>query len=166
MKKRPKPQKRKRMKIERTVHRNRLSAGRVYRVWPDYRRPFVVELRLARDGRRMRGLMNFHDGQKHADSVERNCMGLVRSFWDPKTRRPGIVRPRQVVARMYLNVRDLRERPSEIVSHECVHAAMAWARFQRANLNLMVGEEVMAHAAGRLVTQINRICFAEKVWPS
>lgn len=166
MTKRPKPKKRKRIKIERIVHRNRLSAGRTYRVTPDYRRPFVVELRLARDGRRMRGLMNFHDGQKQAEGVERTCMGLVRTWWHPRLRLSGICRPRGVVARMYLNVRDLRERPSEIVSHECVHAAMAWARFQRANLNLMVGEEVMAHAAGRLVAQINRICFAEKVWPS
>jgi hypothetical protein len=166
VKKLPKPQKRKRMKVERKVHRERLSAGRVYRVYPDFRRPFVVELRLARDGRRMRGLMDFHDGKKLADEVERECMGLVRTWWGPRTRRAGVVRRRQMVARMYLNVRDLRAHPSEIVPHECVHAAMAWARFQRVNLNVMPGEEIMAHAAGRLVVQINRICFAEKVWPS
>lgn len=161
-----KHQKRKRIKVERSVHRNRLSAGRVNRVHPDPSRPFIVEVRIARDGRRMRGLMNFHDGERLAASCERNCMGLVRTWQHPKTRRAGIVRARGIVARMYLNVRDLRARPSEIVSHECAHAGMGWARFQRANLNHMHGEEVLAYAVGNLVRQVNRVCFAEKVWPA
>lgn len=159
-----KSQKRKRIKVERAVHRNRLSAGRVHRVYPDPSRPFVVEVRIARDGRRMRGLMNFHDGEKLAASCERNCMGLVRTWHHPMTRRAGVVRARNIVARMYLNVRDLQARPSEIVAHECAHAGMGWARLQRANLDVMPGEEVLAYAVGHLVRQVNRVCFAERVW--
>lgn len=159
-----KHQKRKRIKVERSVHRDRLSAGRVHRVHPDPSLPFIVEVRLARDRRRMRDLMNFHDGEKAAASCERECMGLVRTWHQPRTRRAGIVRRRGLVARMYLNVRDLQARPSEIVAHECAHAGMGWARFQRANLNYMTGEEVLAYAVGNLVRQVNRVCFAEKVW--
>lgn len=67
-------------------------------------------------------------------------------------------------ARMFLNVKDLKARPSEIVAHECGHAAMAWARLQRANLRQMLGEEVMCYALGRLVAQVNRVCFASGAW--
>lgn len=66
---------------------------------------------------------------------------------------------------MFLNVRDLRDRPSEIVAHECAHAAMAWARLQHARLWRMDGEEVLCYAVGHLVKQVNRVCFAHGVWP-
>ena len=162
LKLRPKPEKRKRVRVERRVHRDRLHAGRVFRVKPNPREPFIVEVRLARDGRRMRDLMNFHDGPELA--AGRECMGLVRTWHSPRTRRAGITRCRQLVARMYLNVRDLRDRPSEIVAHECTHAAMGYARLKRANLGYMVGEEVLAHAVGQLVRQVNAACFASEVW--
>lgn len=164
MTKRPKPQRRQRQKLERRVHRDRLRPARVYRVQPDPEHPCVVEVRIAQDGRRMRESMNFHDGQRLSAGVERNCMGLVRTWHSPRQRRAGITRQRFLVARMYLNVRDLRERPSEIVSHECTHAAMAYARLRRANLDVMPGEEVLAHSVGRLVQQVNRVCYAMGVW--
>jgi hypothetical protein len=100
-----------------------------------------------------------------SDEQPREVAGLVRTWYGKHTRRPGVVRPGQLVARMYLNRVDLRKRPGEIVSHECGHAAMGWARFRQANLHLMDGEEVMCHALGQLVKQVNRICYAEGVWP-
>lgn len=165
MKKRPKPQRRVRQTFERTVHRNRLHAGRVYRVWPDPSHRCVVEVRIARDARRMRDLMNFHDGQACFNECERNVAGLVRTWHWRRGRRSAVLRPRGLLARMYLNVRDLRGRPNEIVSHECTHAAMAYARLVGANLSVMPGEEVLAHAVGRLTKQVIRICFAAGVWP-
>lgn len=164
MTKRPKLQKRKRMKRERVVPPEKLSVGRVFRVKPDPSAPFIVEIRIARDNRRMRGLMHVHDGKELAESTERECMGLVRT-WHWKQSGTARVRPRQLVARVYLNERDLRARPSEIVAHECGHAAMGWARLKRAHLGAMEGEEVMCYALGRLVAQVNRVCYAHGVWP-
>lgn len=164
MTRRPKPQRRKRERVERTVARPRLYPARRYRVKPDPSRPFFVLLLLARDRRRMREAINWHDGSAAAADVERECMGMVRHYMSRVTGRL-VVRPGQVIARMFLNVRDLRARPSEIVSHECGHAAMAWARLRGANLRRMAGEEVMCYALGRLVAQVNRICFAHGVWP-
>lgn len=154
--------KRVRAKVDRLVPAERGHAARVFRVRPDPARPFVVEVRVARDGRRMREEMARLDGE----SAERDprVEGLVRTWHSKITGRP-VIRPGGVVARMYLNVKALRRRPSEIVSHECVHAAMGWARLQRADLSRMAGEEVLAHAAGRLVAQVNHHCFAMGVWP-
>lgn len=165
MKRRPKPQRRTRAKVERNVPRARLYPARMFRAKPDPSRPFIVQVFIARDRRRMRQAISRHEGSDFAATVEQECMGLVRhSYWARQGWRFAIS-PGQVVARMFLNVRDLRERPSEIVSHECGHAAMAWARFSRANLGHMVGEEVMCYALGRLVAQVNRSCYAHGVWP-
>lgn len=90
-------------------------------------------------------------------------MGLVKHYTDSITG-AFVYRPRGMVARMYLNTKDLRERPSEIVAHECGHAAMAWARLRGANLRRMPGEEVMCYALGRLVSHVNRCCYAAGVW--
>ncbi len=164
MKKRPKPEKHKQLKVEPKVHRDRLRPSRVCRVYPDPDAPFVVEVRISKHRRAMRDEINFHEGEEFAKTVSRDCMGLVRSWWGPRTRRLGVLRARRIVARVFLNVKDLRARPSEIVAHECGHAAMAWARIQRANLNHMAGEEVMCYAVGHLVRQVNYFCFAYKVW--
>lgn len=150
---------------DRRVHRDRTRPGRVFRLKPDEALPFVVELRIARDRRRMREAMDFHDGTKAADAIERDCMGLVRTWHSPRLRLAGITRPRMLVARIYLNERDLRDRPSEIVAHEATHAGMGWARLRRAQLGHMPGEEVLCHAVGVLVKQINRACYAHRVWP-
>jgi hypothetical protein len=162
---RPKPQKRKRAKVDRRVHRDRTRPGRVFRVRPDPVSPVVVEIRITKDRRRMREAMEFHDGRELADWCETKCMGLVRSWHSPRTGRHTVTRNRHLLARMYLNERDLRYRPSEIVAHECTHAGMAWARLRRANLRVMPGEEVLCHGVGRLVSQVNRVCFAHGVWP-
>lgn len=55
---------------------------------------------------------------------------------------------------MFLNARDLKDAPAEIVSHECGHAAMAWARQQKANLSVIDGEEVMCYALGRMTQNL------------
>jgi len=164
MKRRAKPQQRQRMKREPRLHRDRTQPARVFRVKPDPALPFVVEVRVARNRRAMRWAINFHEGQRAADGIELECMGFVRSWWGRRTRRQGIVRARQIVARMFLNVPDLRKRPSEIVAHESTHAAMAWARFRGANLDVMPGEEVACYAAGQLVRQINHHLYAMRVW--
>lgn len=164
MTRRPRPQKRKRQRVEPKVHRDRLRPCRVFRVEPEPGRPFVVEVRIAKHRRAMRDEMSYHEGAAFAAEVELECMGLVRTWWGKRTRCSAVIRPRGIVARMFLNVRDLRARPSEIIAHECTHAAMGWARLQRAQLGWMAGEEVLAYAVGRLVKQVNRVCYAHGVW--
>lgn len=155
LKRREKPAKRKRIQPS-------LNAGaRVFRVKPDPSRPFHVEVRIARTRLQMHREQHRLDGVKREDP---RTMGLAR-HWNSKIDGRWVIRPFGMVARMYLNVRDLRERPSEIVSHECTHAGMVWARLQKANLRVMAGEEILCHAVGRLVAQVNRVCFAAKVWP-
>ena len=97
------------------------------------------------------------------DPLEPECMGLVRHYITRCTRRR-VALAGGVVARMYLNRRDLRERPSEIVAHECTHAGMAWARFRGESLRNMRSEEVLCYATGRMVAQVNRIGYAEGVF--
>ena len=75
-----------------------------------------------------------------------------------------VVRPGLVIARMFLNARDLRRNGMEIISHESAHAGMAWAEFRKANLAVMSGEEVMAYAVGRIARQVNKICQTASVW--
>lgn len=59
---------------------------------------------------------------------------------------------------IWLNRQDLRRNPSEIVSHECVHAAMRYATNKRANLSEMEGEESLCYAAGTMMRAItNRL---------
>lgn len=163
MKPRQKPQKRERRKVDRyAVHRDRTQPGRVFRLRPDPGMPHIVELRLARDRRRMFQSMIFHDGAGGSDP---EVMGLVRSWWGRRTRRAGISIRRLLVARIYLNRRDLREHSGmEIITHECTHAGLAWARFRRANLGRMAGEEVACYASGRLARQVNNACQAMGVW--
>lgn len=149
-------------KVDRLTHRNRVMPSRVFRVRPDPDRPFHVEVRIAGSRRRMREEMGRLEGAKAIEGPD--CMGLVRSYYAKRTRRDAVIRPGGMVARMFLNVRDLRAKPGEIVSHECTHAGMAWARLQRADLKRMPGEEVLCYAVGRMVAQINRIGYAHGVW--
>lgn len=145
----------KRQKPTKTAKTNPRSFSRRFEVKPDPALPYIVEVRIARSRAHMRGEMMRIDG--HTDDPRTE--GLCRHWYD---RRSGqtIARPRGIVARIYLNAQGLSGRPSEITSHECCHAAMAWARFKRANLHYMEGEEVMCYALGRLVAQVNRICYA------
>lgn len=163
---RPKPQRRQRCRRVVVVHKARLQPARLFRIYPDkdaYPRA-VVEVRLCRDTRRMcesirqRGWL-LQDGDE--DSA-----GLVKSFGRvarPRSASGGRLQTLlsgRTVAQMWLSMRELRRRPGELTSHECGHAAMAWARWRGANLGVMPGEEVMCYALGRLVAQINRVCYA------
>lgn len=133
----------------------------LFRVKPDQSKRFIVEVRIARTRRLMRHEM----ARFGCNDVDAKTQGLVRSYYSSVTRhqRPVAVRS-WVIARMFLNRKDLTKRPSEIVAHECTHAGMAWARHRRANLAVMPGEEVLCYAVGELVKQVNRICYAAKVW--
>jgi hypothetical protein len=131
-----------------------------FEVRPDPASPLKVEVRIARTRAHMRGEMRRLDHSTDCD----DAAGLCRTWSSKITGKPAI-RPRQVVARIFLNAQDLRTRPGEIVSHECAHAAMGWARLRRANLSKMEGEEVMCYALGRLVAQVNRICYAARAFP-
>ncbi len=90
-------------------------------------------------------------------------MGLVQ-HWLSRVDGRYVVRPQLMVARMYLNMDDLRKQPGEIIAHECTHAGMAWARLQKANLDHMPGEEVLCYAVGKMVEQVNRIGHAIGIW--
>lgn len=163
MKRRAKPQRRVFAKPVRRVHRKRRYCARMFRVKPDPSLPFVVEVRIARTRQRMHEEIGRCDGEAAIRGIEDDCMGMVRSYCSRIGGRP-VIRPGGLVARMFLNRCDLRHKPGEIVSHECGHAAMAWARLQRANLAHMQGEEVMCYALGRMVAQVNRICYAAGVF--
>lgn len=163
MQRRPKPQRRTRARRVAQVHRNHLQPARLFRIHPDveaYPRA-VVQVRLCRDTRRL------------CDSIrqcgwdlrqgDNDSAGLVKSFGRRASGRQSMLHGR-VVAQMWLSVRALQNRPGEITAHECGHAAMAWARWRRANLAIMPGEEVMCYALGRLVAQLNRVCYAAGVF--
>lgn len=131
--------------------------SRRFIVRPEFRSRLVVEVRIARTAALMRGEFRRIDGDgKGLD----DCEGLCRTWHRPRRECEGRTRARGVVARIYLNAQHLARRPGEIVSHECGHAAMGVARYRRADLGRMPGEEVMCYALGRLVAQVNRVCYA------
>ncbi len=137
------------------------SVCRVFRVKPDYDKPHIVEVRVARTRRHMHAEIARLDGRK--TRTEPECMGLVRR-WSSRVDARSVVRPGRVVARMYLNAADLRARPGEIIAHECTHAGMAWAKLRKANLKKMVGEEVLCYAVGVMTAQINSIGHRLGIW--
>jgi hypothetical protein len=139
---------------------NRAPRAQIHYIKPDPDLPHRVRLFLAANPAHMRVTMLFKDGIRERD---RRVAGLVRHYFSKVTGRY-LVRPGLIIAHMYLNARDLRNNPAEIISHECTHAGMAWARLRRANLRQMVGEEVLAYAVGRMTRQINRICHASGVF--
>lgn len=163
MKRRPKPQRRKRERLDRQPPVEHAQPARLFRVHPDQSKPhIVVEVRIAKNPKHMRAEILRFSPRSETDNFM-DTAGLVRTYSDRITGRP-VVRPRGVIAQMFLNLHDLRRRPSEIVAHECTHAAMAWVRHRQANLRYMEGEEVLCYAVGLLVKQVNRICFAHRVW--
>lgn len=170
MRRRPKPQRRQRLKVQRRLPLARTQPGRRWWLIPDPGRPWWrVQVSVTRDNRRMRDAVRFWEGEAYeAQQTEMHrCAGMV-VHWTRgrgRSRGLGIAIRRGVVARMYLNRCDLRKRPNEITTHECGHAAMAWARMQRANLRHMPGEEVMCYALGYLARDLVDGLFALRVYP-
>lgn len=155
---RPKPERRVRRKAERPLALARVMPARRYRVWPDAARfpHLVVEVRLCRDMRRLRQAYRWSCDPEPKQLVG----GGVESWHIVQSGRPVLQRG-GVVARLYLNRREVMERWTEVPAHECGHAAMAWARWCRANLAEMPGEEVMCYALGRMTAQLMRVLWAE-----
>lgn len=122
----------------------------------------MVEVRLCRDTRRL--CDSIRQQGYRLQPGDDDTAGMVKSGFGRLGRRRADansgLRCGRVVAQMWLSVRALQHRPGEIISHECGHAAMAWARWRRANLAVMPGEEVMCYALGRLVAQLNLVCYA------
>jgi hypothetical protein len=144
------------------IHRR--TPGRLYRVKCHHAIPGVIEVRIARTRRQMfEDIIGWH---APGEPVEPSTQGQVTSYYHKRGRRfiAGKMRPNYVVGRMFLNAQDLREKPSEIVSHECAHAAMAWVRLHRVDLSHMPGEEELCYAVGRLTRQVNRVCYAAKAF--
>lgn len=57
-------------------------------------------------------------------------------------------------ATMWLNTQDLLNSPAEIISHECVHAAMRHVANKKVDLSSMGGEEALAYCQGSMVQQL------------
>jgi hypothetical protein len=136
---------------------------KTFRIYPDPARREVVEVRILPTARAMQAAFQIYE---HRDSLAPNdhlVMGRCQS-WHCKYSGRALLRPGLVVARIYYSAADLQQNPSEISSHEAGHAAMAYARWLGVDLSRMQGEEVMVHALGRLVSQVNRVLFAAGVW--
>lgn len=165
MKRRAKPQKRVRQKVRRLLHRNRLTPAMRFDLEVKQGLPWRVEVRLGYDKRRMHDAMRCCEGERH--QWDPRCEGQVTHWWHGNLKRAKTYE-RHLIARMYLNVRDLRNRPNEIIAHECTHAAMAWCRVALPSVHSlarMEGEEVLAYAAGHLNRQLTWHLYARRVFP-
>lgn len=132
----------------------RSSRASVHYVHPDPDFPHRVKVYVSPNRLQMRTTIRYIEGYwKACDQT----MGMVCS-------KVGKSRPRHIVARMFLNLADLRRQGVEIISHECTHAGMAWARLRRANLKDMPGEEVLCYAVGRLTKQVIRLGHMHGAW--
>lgn len=150
--------KQKRMKSRRLPIR--APRFRVHYVKPDPDRPHRVQVLVSACARHMHATIEALEGDAPTNP---HVAGMVRHYTSKVTGR-FVVRPGLIIARMFLNARDLRANPAEIISHECVHAGMAWARLQSADLSKMDGEEVMAYATGRMTRQVNYICHRMRIF--
>lgn len=140
---------------------SRLSIATRHLIQPDESRPFYVALLLSPSRRQMLATIKFTGAPSHANDPR--TMGMVRKYTSHADGRP-VVRPGQIIAHMYLNGDDLRADASNILPHECTHAAMAWATLQKANLKNMEGEEVLCHAVGEMSRRVNQIAHMMGVW--
>jgi hypothetical protein len=136
---------------------------RTFRIKPDFGRAEVVEVRVFRNVRAMHAAWLHYENRTETTTEHPLVEGRCQS-WYSKTTGRTMLRPGLVVARVYLNAKSLRVRCVEIMAHEAMHAAMAYARRLKIDLDLMEGEEVMVHAAGRLVFQTNNVLYAAGVW--
>lgn len=136
---------------------------RTFRIKPDFGRAEVVEVRVFRDVRAMHSAWMIYEHRTKLETDHPLVEGRCQS-WHNKIGGAGLLRPGLVVARIYLNAKSCRERCVEIMAHEAMHAAMAYARWLKIDLSTMEGEEIMVHAAGRLVFQTNNKLVAAGVW--
>lgn len=138
----------------------RASRAQIHYLRPDPDKPHRVKVYISPTRLHMRTTVRFVEGKDHG----LGCMGQVWSWGVGRTERPRC-KPGTIVARMYLNAVDLRAMPTEITTHECGHAAMAWARLRRANLSKMPGEEVMCYALGHMNRQLCNLLYRIRVFP-
>lgn len=149
----------------RLLHTKRCPAARVFRVLPDPKRPhLVVEVRIARDARRMREAavrQGIAGPWQHLDAA-----AFVHAWFSHSEtgRRRWRTRPRGVVAHVFLNLRDLRARPAEVVAHEATHAALAFVRVAPV-AHPDRDEEPLAYAVGRLADAFNHCGYLAGAWP-
>ncbi len=71
--------------------------------------------------------------------------------------------PGGTIAHVFLNERDWMRKPSELGSHEMVHAGMAFMRSRKVDPSDGYGEEeALAWTVGSLVKQLNNVWYAHK----
>lgn len=164
MKKRPKPQKREFEKVRRHVADARGISSRRFELRPSYSKHYIVELRVSLNRRWMLNEIRRLTGPK-AKLYETELMGLC---WTWSKRRKHNARPRlwcgKIVAMVFVNRDDLRDDYANVLSHELTHAAMGVARFERANLGNIVGEEVLCYAQGYLMRQAVSRLWSMDLW--
>ncbi|MES3022752.1 MAG: hypothetical protein V4857_14325 [Pseudomonadota bacterium] len=146
-------------KVVRLVKRARMptrtTRARIAYLKPDPSAWPVVKVFISPNRRHMRTQAQWVDRSRTCARTQ----GQVFSWQKGPRRRAHLVRGR-IVARMYLNVDDLKAEPAELMAHECAHAGMAWARWRRVDLtNMEHGEEVLCYAVGRMMTQLNNIAY-------
>ena len=144
---RDKPEKRQRIQV-------RASRAQAHYIRPDPDLPYRVKVYMSPTRIQMRTTIRYIEGSWKACD---RTMGMVCST-------SGKAGGRQIVARMFLNVADLRCKGMEVITHECTHAGMAWVRLRRTNLGHMPGEEVLCYAVGRMAQQVNRIGQMHRIW--
>lgn len=137
-------------KIERNVPTSRMYPARLHRIEITAGSRFIVEVRLSRTRKQM-----LDQTRRFGRGLSPDTQGCVRYVWSNATRgkRPIVIEGR-IVARMFLNDDDLKNAPADILAHEATHAGMAWARYKRANLKVMEGEEVLAYSVGHVTQRL------------
>lgn len=129
-----------------TDHNRPLKVFRAYAEEWRGRRYYYVQVRVAPTRKAMHRDMRSMCHKPTADT-EGQCSGI--SHYGRNGRLTGRF------ALMWLNSEDVRRRPAEIVSHECVHAAMRLIINKRVDLSQMAGEEALCYVAGSLTQQIS-----------
>lgn len=131
--------------------------SRRFMVKPDPNRVQCFEVRVFRTRRDMQAGWQLYENQKFKPNDDL-CMGRCNSYgghWRNKTHDRKVMLWRYAIGRIYYNAQDLLARPAEIMSHEVTHAAMGWARYVKADLSQMAGEEIMCYAQGIMTMWVN-----------
>lgn len=133
---------------------------RVYRLKPDPSFPLVnVEVRLFRTRIEMNMGRYNYEGQT-AQFDDHGTLGFCREFRGKIKSQGPKLWWRHTVARVYLNAKDIRREPVDLPIHELGHAALAYARYRRADLETIDGEETVCYALGRMAQRLANILHA------